>query len=195
MKIADDEFNARKAPLLAAIAERIEKGAQISPFKRSAKSSDKPLGQRAGKDILEQLPGVGHLLAVRTIRIAMVSLLALTWVLLTSHCKIEAVPGFEFLRCATDIHEPSEAENSGDPCKDAGCCSIEYAQYHAPRQHELAPLVVLAIVPADKFGVVEQSLPKEVSLGILTAAPPELPTSWQFSLRAAIPVRAPSLTS
>ena len=62
------------------------------------------MGRREGKDKVEQLPGIGHLLAVRMIRIVMVSLLALTWVLLTSHCKIEAMPGFEFLRCATDIH-------------------------------------------------------------------------------------------
>lgn len=144
---------------------------------------------------VEQLPGIRHLLAVRTIRITMVSLVALTWVLLTSHCKIEAMPGFEFLRCATDIHAPAESESGGDPCKDTGCCAIESAQYHAPRQQELAPVVVLAIVPPDNFGVVEQSLPKEVSLGILTSAPPELPTSWQFSLRTALPVRAPSLAS
>lgn len=149
----------------------------------------------AGKDMVEQLPGVRHLLAVRTIRIAMVSLVALTWVLLTSHCRIEAMPGFEFLRCATDIHAPAESESGGDPCKDAGCCSIESAQYHAPRQHEIAPVVIFAILPAESFRVVTQSLPKEVSLGILTAAPPELPSSWQFLSRTALPPRAPSLAS
>jgi hypothetical protein len=120
----------------------------------------------------------------------MVSLLALTWVLLTSHCRIEAMPGFEFLRCSTDVHESSEG---GDPCKEAGCCSLESAQYQAPRQQEITPIVVVAIIPGDIFGVVEQTLPKEVSLGILTAAPPELPASWLFSLRTALPPRAPSL--
>lgn len=132
---------------------------------------------------------------MRTIRIATVSLLALTWVLLTSHCRIEAMPGFEFLRCATDVHASDTADESGDPCKDAGCCSIESAQYRAPRQHEIAPAVIFAIVPADSFGVVEQWRPKEVSLGMLTAAPPELPSSWQFLYRTALPVRAPSLAS
>ena len=121
----------------------------------------------------------------------MVSLLALTWVLLTSHCKIEAMPGFEFLRCAANF----QASNEGDPCKDAGCCSIESAQYQAPRQQEVAPILVFAVVPADSFGIVERSLPKEVSLGVLTAAPPDLPTSWQFLSRTALPIRAPSLAS
>ena len=141
---------------------------------------------------IDQLPDVRHLLSVRTIKTVTVSLLAFTWVMLASHCRIEAMPGFEFLRCAPDVHTSNEG---GDPCKDSGCCSVEFAQYHAPRQHEIAPVIVFAIVPADNFGVVEQSLPKEVSLGILTAAPPELPTSWQFSHRKALPVRAPSLAS
>lgn len=149
----------------------------------------------AGKEKIEQLPSIRHLLSVRTIKIAMVSLVALTWVLLTSHCKIEVMPGFEFLRCATDIHAPAESESGGDPCKDSGCCSFESAQYQAPRQQEAAPVIVFAVIPADSLGVVERSLPKEVSLGILTAAPPELPTSWQFLSRTALPVRAPSLAS
>lgn len=173
----------------------IEGRTQCSTFKPVPIPCNSPLGQLSGKDKVEQLPGIRHLLAVRTIRITMVSLVALMWVLLTSHCKIEAMPGFEFLRCAADIHAPAESESGGDPCKDTGCCSIESAQYHAPRQHELVPIVLLAIVPADNFSVVEQSLPKEVSLGILTAAPPELPTSWQFLSRTALPVRAPSLAS
>jgi hypothetical protein len=120
----------------------------------------------------------------------MALVVALTWVLVSSHCKIEGMPGFEFLRCATDVHE---SESGGDPCTDAGCCSLESAQYHAPRQQEVAAVVLVAIVATDELRVVEQSLPKEVRLGILTAAPPEIPSSWQFSLRTALPARAPSL--
>ena len=63
--------------------------------------------------ILEQLPGVRYLLPVRTIRMAVASLVALTWVLLVSHCRIEVVPGFEFVRCAVDIHSSEGA----DACK------------------------------------------------------------------------------
>lgn len=125
----------------------------------------------------------------------MVLLVALAWVLLTSHCRIEALPGFEFLRCATDVHEPVESENGGDPCEDAGCCSMESAQYHAPRQQELTPILGLAMVPVENPGVADQSLPQEVSLGILTASPPGLPGPWQFCHRAALPPRPPSLTA
>lgn len=131
-------------------------------------------------------------MTVRTLRTLMVALLALAWVPLTSHCRIEAVPGFEFLRCSTDVQSPNEG---GDPCKDDGCCSVESAQYKSPRQQNITPVVLVAILPTDNFGVLEHSLPAEVSLGILTAAPPELPTSWQFLSRTALPVRAPSLAS
>lgn len=125
----------------------------------------------------------------------MVSLLALTWVLGASHCRIEAMPGFDFFRCGTDVHATETASECGDPCKESGCCSIESSQFHAPRQHEIAPVIIAGVVPTDDFGVAERSLPKEVSLGILTAAPPDLPTSWQFLSRTALPPRAPSFAS
>lgn len=143
----------------------------------------------------DQLPGIGHLFTVRTIRIAMVSLLALTWVLLTSHCKFEAVSGLEFLHCTDDAHESAEADAGADHCDDKACCSVASAQYYAPRQQEIAPIVVLDILPTEKFEVVEHSLPKEVGRGILTGAPPELPPSWQFLYRTALPIRPPSLAS
>lgn len=102
--------------------------------------------------------------------------------------------GFESLRCTMDVHASDTANEGGDSCKDAGRCWIESAQYHAPRPHEIAAVRV-AIVPVDNFGVGVQSLPKEVSLGILTAAPPEIPSSWQFIFRTALPPRAPSFAS
>jgi hypothetical protein len=147
----------------------------------------------AGKVSIEQLHAIGHLLVVRTMRITMVSLVALTWVLLTSHCKIEAMTGFEFLRCSTDVHESSEGS---DPCKDAGCCSIESAQYHAPRHYQVTPVVVVVTsAPADRLDLVERSLANQVNPGFLTAAPPELSSSWSFFSRTALPPRAPSLPS
>lgn len=122
-------------------------------------------------------------------------LVALSWVLLTSHCKIATMAGFEFLGCTSDSFALGEAKSSGGPSEDSGCCSFESAKYHGPRMHELAPVVEIAILPAVNFSLVDQSLPKEVTLGILIAGPPELQTTWQFLSRAALPVRAPSLAS
>ncbi len=146
------------------------------------------------------------------IKTALVSLLALAWVLLSSHCRIEALPGLAFLSCGSEVytagltptgghdqdHESNDSNECGDPCTEKGCCSIESAKFHAPRQHDVAPVApatLIGLVPSDGFGPFELSIPVEVGRGLLTATPPELPSSWQFFLRAALPVRAPSLAS
>lgn len=129
---------------------------------------------------------------VRTLRTVFILAFALGWAPLMSHCKLESVPGFEFLQCSNDA-QPSK--QGGDPCKDGFCCSMELAKYHSQRQPEFIPAILFAILPEDNFYVVEQSLPAEVSLGVLTAAPPELRNSWQFSFRTALPPRAPSFAS
>lgn len=170
----------------------MEGGAQNSVLHAFLQSFIKPSGQVARKDNVEQFHELEHLLRVRMLRTMMVALLVLAWVPLTSHCELESVPGFEFLRCSSEVPATSEG---GDPCKSGGCCSVEVAQYQSPRQQEVIPVCVAAILPAEPFIDVEQSLPPEVSLGILTAAPPELPVSWQFLLRTALPVRAPSPAS
>ena len=131
---------------------------------------------------------------MRTLRTVIVALLALAWVPLTSHCILESIPGLEFLRCACDTQLTSTSSR-GDPCQDDGCCAVESAQYQSPRQQDLIPIVVFAILPAEVFVVLGPSLPPKVSLGIVTSAPPDLPASWQFSFRTALPVRAPSFIS
>jgi hypothetical protein len=133
-----------------------------------------------------------HQLIVRTIRIAMVSLLAIAWVLLTSHCRIEAVPGFEFLSCA---NETLPSSTGGDPCDDAGCCSLESAQFHAPRQQEETPLSIFALKPCQASDVVEAPSFSEITLVIPIGPPPEASTCWRFHSRTALPPRPPSFVS
>lgn len=129
---------------------------------------------------------------MRTLRTLIVVVMALGWVTATSHCQLEVLSGLESLRCVSNF----QSSNGGaDPCNDRECCSVESAKHQFSRQQEISPVVALAIVPVADSAVLEQSLPAEVSLGILTAAHPELRASWQFSLRTALPVRAPSLAS
>ena len=126
-------------------------------------------------------------------RSLIVVLLALGWVPLTSHCAIEALPGFEFLRCAADLHA---AEDGADPCEDDGCCAIEFAKYQSPRQQDITPAALVLVLSADDFLLLlAQWIPAHETLHILTAGPPDLPTSWQFLQRTALPVRAPSVAS
>lgn len=124
----------------------------------------------------------------------MVVLLALVWVPLQSHCRIEALTDLGLLRCSTEEHHG--AEQTGDPCgDDDSCCAVEFAKYQSPRQQEIIPSFVVAIDPAADFCVHSRHQPAEICLDILTAAPPDLPVSWQFSFRAALPPRAPSFAS
>lgn len=114
--------------------------------------------------------------------------LALAWLPVTSHCQMEVLPGLEFLQCGTDNSQP-------DNCGDSGCCAVESSSYQTTRNDESCPLIVLNLLALVPVPVVESSLPQEVSLGVLTSAPPEISRSWQFLSRSALPVRAPSSVS
>ena len=73
---------------------------------------------------------------------------------------------------------------------------------HSAAQHELKALRSARLGPAQIFVAsavqwvdVEQDCPQPQVFEFSGLSPPELPRSWQFLLRAALPVRAPSLLS
>ncbi len=115
--------------------------------------------------------------------------LALAWLPVTSHCQMEVIPGFEFLQCGSSA-------TPDDHCEEDGCCAVESSDYHVTRHEDLAFAgMVLIASAADPSPTIQNFLPKEVSLGVLTAAPPEFARTWQFLSRTALPVRAPSFVS
>ena len=111
---------------------------------------------------------------------------------MSAHCQLESVPGLEFLRCATDVQS---APGSSTDCGDSGCCAAEKSQYKSEQLRltipspDLLPIAFAPILDA------ANNLRAEVSVGILTAAPPELLQTRHFLSRTALPVRAPSITS
>jgi len=116
-------------------------------------------------------------------------LLAL-WVPITSHCLLERVSDLGFLACASDDSAKGDCGNDAD-----GCQSVESASY---RSEDSQPLVsgfafaftwVIAVLASDS------PPPSQPSPALCTDAPPDIPSSWQFALRTALPVRAPSLAS
>jgi len=73
---------------------------------------------------------------------------------------------------------------------------------HSAAQHELKALRSARLGPAQIFVAsavqwvdVEQDCPQPQVLEFSGLSPPELARSWQFLVRAALPVRAPSLLS
>ncbi len=114
---------------------------------------------------------------------------------MTSHCRLESVPGFEFLACISETNCHGESKPQGAVPEQSGCCSVEKSHYKSDQFRvkvqtpELLPVDVALL-----FDVVS-ALPAEVSVGILNTGPPELSSTWQFSFRTALPARAPSFVS
>ena len=111
--------------------------------------------------------------------------MALLWVPLTSHCQLESIPGFEFLHC------PSEATSSG--CCDDSCTTIESGSYKVPEHPNLVPLLYL-VAAFHLATITETDLVAEPGVRIVDG-PISLSSTWQFSFRTALPVRAPSVVS
>lgn len=113
------------------------------------------------------------------------------WGLGAMHCKLEALPGMEFLDtcCAGD-----SSGNDSNGCDTDSCKSVEDASYRAQDERVAAPQPVLSLaailelpevsLPAFSFNHLKPEMP-----------PPDIPQGWQFVYRTALPPRAPSLTA
>lgn len=129
------------------------------------------------------------MIGVRYFRNIVFALAAFLWLPVSAHCQLETVPGLEFLRCASDT------QASRGHCNDAGCCSAEKSQYKTDQARVTLPAPDLLPVSLTPISNVTSGLPDEVSVGVLTAAPPQLLKTWQFASRTALPARAPSIAS
>ena len=118
-------------------------------------------------------------------------LLAFAWAPLTAHCQLEIIADFDFLACASECGPHS----APTPPDDEACCAVESSQY---KPEEEQPIVspahfVLLFVPAALE--LQAAGPVDVPREALASGPPALASSWQFLLRTALPVRAPSPAS
>ena len=113
------------------------------------------------------------------------------WSLAAMHCKLEALPGLEFLKscCFVETTTPSPKN-----CESDGCGAVEDGGYRMEEQTATAPqpLLIIAMLPA----ALEAPLPDLQNFSpTASLPPPDLPKVWQFTLRAALPPRAPSFIS
>ena len=111
---------------------------------------------------------------------------------LTGFCLLERAAFAEVVDCC-----PLDAQPTNDhplPCDGVGCCPSKFAVYANPQTafaDDMAPLgdpisldlSFIAILLSDN-----DAIPSEWP-------PPEISVSWQFTSRAALPPRAPSLVS
>ncbi len=114
------------------------------------------------------------------------------WLPLTSHCLLEGAGLMpDILRCS-DTCAPNGKDQG---CEDEACCLLESTAYKVDCERPAVITTVLGFSLPVVFHSVEPPAAPKNSLGFLTVASPELPVTWQFSYRTALPPRAPSFVS
>jgi hypothetical protein len=98
---------------------------------------------------------------------------------------LENIRGLEFLKCATDTPENNKQ------CDGDACSQLESATYKVSDTH--ADFLPPALTEIFAFVILEFRADEQLITVIET--PPEIPCSWQFFFRTALPPRAPSSVS
>ena len=113
-------------------------------------------------------------------------LLALAWLPIATHCSWEGLIAGDLFKCDTGTAQKGDCSEDGD-----GCVAVESGSYKVPDTAPEVPTPLFAVVlfelPVVVPNLSEQAAPH-------TAAPAEVPVSWQFVARTALPPRAPSLS-
>lgn len=125
---------------------------------------------------------------VRTTALALLAL----WLPVSMHCSLEALPGFNLLDWCCDTAAPKPTK---DDCGRDHCSQIEAGLYRVEDNPSLTPNLTIILMMG--FPTRSPHLPKPISTAFLASGSPplDLVTAWQFSCRAALPVRAPSFVS
>lgn len=116
--------------------------------------------------------------------------LVMLWAPITWHCKLERIPGLEFLHCSSDT--PSGTDCEGDNCKTVESVAYKLSDDQAV---DVAPNIYLDSHAAPSVAEDQSSSRKNDGSVAVAGVKSELRTSWQFRFRTALPPRAPSLAS
>jgi hypothetical protein len=131
-------------------------------------------------------------MSVRLVRKWLAIATALLYLPASGYCLLEKTGLITPVDCCAEGTPHEQQEQA--PCGGYGCCPIEYAVYSSFD----SGAADLAVPPADIVFlavVLPPERPVEVSLAQLERLPPDIPKSWQFSFRTALPPRAPSFLS
>ena len=128
-------------------------------------------------------------------RAILVSAIATLWVAAGFHCRLEVLPGFEFLSCCQHSDREKSPAHHERECTDDGCAAVE-SGFYKPEKLQDAPVVPLLafVTPLSPLPELDLANAFDHSVSI-SSPPPELPKVWRFSQRAALPPRAPSFVS
>jgi hypothetical protein len=119
----------------------------------------------------------------------MASVLALLYVLAITHCPLEQAGFFGESRCCASSMQQEDKTAS---CED-GCCTLASSFYFSRQKTGCdVPLIAVSGFVLCTLAV---DLAQKTASPSLIGPPPELSQTWQFSLRTALPPRAPSFVS
>ena len=122
-------------------------------------------------------------------------LLLAVWGLATVHCRLESLPGLEFLSCCQHEEAEKTPDHHQNDCADDGCVVVESGFCHQVKPL-IAPAKPLLLGVTFVAPLLELELPPgSFSVALAASAPPDIPKVWQFAHRTALPPRAPSLAS
>ena len=121
--------------------------------------------------------------------------IATLWVVAGAHCRLEVLPGFEFLSCCQHSEAEKTPAHHEKDCGDDGCATVELGVYKQakPQQAPVRPLLTLVAWLVPLPDVCQANALH--SLAGISSAPPEIPVLWQFFQRTALLARAPSSVS
>ena len=91
------------------------------------------------KSLVEHFLFRRHLLSVQIVKTVLVVLLALCWAAASNHCKLEHVPGLEFLVCG----EQAEDAPHQDTSCDTDGCAFETQLYKTENAQDSVPAPIL----------------------------------------------------
>jgi hypothetical protein len=124
-------------------------------------------------------------------RVMAVVLLAL-WVPTTSHCQIELVGLLpDFLSC----EDACASHGSEEDAEQDSCQSLESATYKMDEKDATFVAAVFFLVAPELLGIIPTAPESSLIPSPTLARAPELPVTWQFSLRTALSPRAPTFAS
>jgi hypothetical protein len=142
--------------------------------------------------VVEGFCPISSLADVKALKTVVAMVLLVSWMPATSLCLIERSGWLSNDDCC-----PSSSGNTpaSQPSGDTACCALASATYKGDDNRPVSPVppspVCLPLLALMDFAVALDGPP---SLSF-SAPPPDLPVTWQFSLRAAAPPRAPSVVS
>lgn len=123
--------------------------------------------------------------------ILVLALVAL-WVPATLHCQLEELPGLQFLACCD---HGETAPHQDDDCRTDSCAMVEGGLYKTNNSKVTAAPMVSRLVVNPVVTLSANPLSTGLRSHLASDKSPELPVTWQFSRRTALPPRAPSFVS